>query len=586
MVSRRPRIRSRRPGGTLVTVFLAALAVLVGCSSTISGTGVVAGSQTTSTGGTTTAPRGSTSTGSSAPATSISASPAGPVPAGLESYYSQQLSWGPCASYAASADQKNVYRSASLQCARLTVPVSYEDAAAGSSVPTATVGVLRKVATDQAGRIGSAVFDPGGPGVSGMDTVAYFYAPSDSKTDAQKVTDATLAELNQSFDLVGFDPRGVGASQPSVSCQTDAEWDTFRATAWRTRTQAEVDAANAALKTIAGQCAARTGADDGIDGTTFLANIGTRDVAKDLDVLRASLGDDKLTYVGFSYGTSIGTVYAEQFGQNVRALVLDGAVDPNQDPIASSLGQAKGFQHAFDEFAAWCVKQSDCVLGTDADAATRAYQSLVRPLLDTPLALKDGRVLSFSDANTGVIQALYVEDLWPTLSIALQKLSEGDGSVVMFLADYYFERDQTGHYTPAPQAFNAVRCVDGPALTDPAVVTKFNADYAAAAPFQARGDPPGAVNDICAYWPVPPTMQPHVANAPGLPQVLVISTTGDPATPYQQGVDLAKDLNAVLLTVEGTSHTAYLGAGNSCVDDIVNTYLITLELPAEGTTCS
>ncbi|HYN73598.1 MAG TPA: alpha/beta hydrolase [Nakamurella sp.] len=441
------------------------------------------------------------------------------------------------------------------------------------------------MATDRSGRIGSAVFDPGGPGISGMDTVANFYVTSEKPTDAEKVTEATVAELNQSFDLVGLDPRGVGASRPAVSCQTDAEWDAFRATAWRTRSQAEVDAANAALKAIAENCVSRTGADEGIDGKTFLANIGTRDVAKDLDVLRAVLGDNKLTYVGFSYGTSIGTVYAEQFPQNVRALVLDGAVDPNQDPLASSLGQAKGFQNAFDEFAAWCVKQSECALGNNADTAVQAYQSLVRPLLNTPLALKDGRVLSFSDANTGVVQALYLEELWPTLSIALQKLSQGDGSIVMFLADFYYERDQTGHYSPALQAFNAVRCVDGPAVTDPAAVTKHNADYATAAPFQSTGDPPGAVNDICAYWPVPPTMQPHAANAPGLPQVLVISTTGDPATPYQQGVDLAKDLGAVLLTVEGTRHTAYLGAGISCVDDIVNKYLITLELPPEGTIC-
>ena len=574
----------------LVSGLLMALAVLVGCSSTVSGTGVVAASGSAPSGGITTPPSsggasagGSSAAptaGSSAAGSSAAQSPAA-VPAGLETFYSQDLSWGPCASFAVTADQKDRYKSASLQCARLTVPVSYDDPTGA----TATVGVLRKVATDRSGRIGSAVFDPGGPGVSGMDTVASLYVTTQKPTDAEKVTQATVAELNKSFDLVGFDPRGVGASRPAVSCQTDAEWDAFRATAWRTRTQAEVDAANAALKTIAEQCVSRTGADDSIDGKTFLANIGTRDVAKDLDVLRAALGDDTLTYVGFSYGTSIGTVYAEQFPNNVRAMVLDGAVDPNQDPLASSLGQAKGFQSAFEEFAAWCVKQSECVLGTDAGTATQAYQSLIRPLLETPLPLKDGRVLSFSDANTGVIQALYYQELWPTLATALQKLAAGDGGIVMFLADFYYERDRTGHYSPALQAFNAVRCVDGPTETDPAVVTKHNADYAAAAPFQDSGDPPGAVQDICAFWPVPPTMQPHVANAPGLPQVLVISTTGDPATPYQQGVDLAKDLNAVLLTVEGTRHTAYLGAGISCVDEIANKYLITLELPPEGATC-
>src|SRR5664279_2422777 len=580
MVRRRRRITMGRHRGMLVTALLMALAVLVGCSSTVGGTGVVATSGSVPTGGITTAPRSSASAGSSTGGSPTAQSPAA-APAGLETFYSQQLSWGPCASYAVSADQQERYKSASLQCARLTVPLSYDD----PTGPTITIAVLRKVATDRSARIGSAVFDPGGPGVSGMDTVATLNVTSEKPTDAEKVTNASVAELNQSFDLVGLDPRGVGASRPAVGCQTDAEWDTFRATARRTRSQAEVDAANAELKTIAEKCVSRTGADEGIDGKTFLANIGTRDVAKDLDVLRAVLGDDKLTYVGFSYGTSIGTVYAEQFPQNVRAMVLDGAIDPNQDPLASSLGQAKGFQSAFDDFAAWCVKQSECVLGTDAGTATQAYQSLIRPLLETPLPLKDGRVLSFSDANTGVIQALYYQELWPTLATALQKLSGGDGGIVMFLADFYYERDQTGHYSPALQAFNAVRCVDGPTETDPAVVTKHNADYAAAAPFQDSGDPPGAVQDICAFWPVPPTMQPHVANAPGLPQVLVISTTGDPATPYQQGVDLAKELNAVLLTVEGTSHTAYLGAGNSCVDDIVNKYLITLELPDQGTTC-
>jgi len=561
----------------LITALAMALAVLVGCSSTVSGTGVVATSGSAPTGGITTAPRSSASADSTS--TPPAQSPAA-VPAGLEKFYSQQLSWGPCASYAVSADQKKTYMSASLQCARLTVPVSYDD----PTGPTATVAVLREVATDRSSRIGSAVIDPGGPGGSGMEFLASYTVTSDTPTDAEKVTAATIAELNKSFDLVGLDPRGVGASRPAVSCQTDAELDAFRATAWRTRTQAEVDAANAALKSIAEKCVSRTGADEGIDGKTFLANIGTHDVAKDLDVLRAALGDDKLTYVGFSYGTSIGTVYAEQFGQNVRAMVLDGAQDPNQDPNASLLRQAKAFQGAFDAFAAWCVTTPQCALGNDSGTATQVYQSLVRPLLETPLALKDGRVLSFSDANIGVSQALYFPELWPTLATGLVKWSQGDGGILMALADFYDERDQTGHYTPALDAFNAVRCVDGPAITDPAVVTKFNADYAAAAPYQASGDPPGAVNDICAYWPVPPTMQPHVPNAPSLPQVLVVSTTGDPATPYQQGVDLAKELNAVLLTVDGTRHTAYL-SGITCVDNIVNRYLITLELPDQGTTC-
>ena len=453
------------------------------------------------------------------------------------------------------------------------------------------IGVLRKVATDQDARIGSVVFDPGGPGGSGMDNVAYAVAPPAPPADGQQPdptaieTQKYVDELNSSFDLVGFDPRGVGASLPTVQCQTNAERDASRAKSVRTRNQADVDAANAAQQKIAELCVQRTGVDQGIDGKEFLANIGTRDVAKDLDVLRAVLGDEQLTYVGYSYGTSIGTVYAEQFPENVRALILDGAIDPTEDPAASDLKQAAAFQSAFEDYAAWCAKQTVCVLGRDPAKATAVYQSLVRPLLDKPLPLKDGRVLSFDDANTGTSQALYVDSLWPVLSTGLLNLSKGDGEIMMALADFYSERDDTGSYGRLLEVYNAVRCVDGPALTDPAAVTKFNADFAAAAPYLDSGDPAGAKQGICAFWPVPPTMQPHRPDVTGLPQVLVISTTGDPATPYQSGVDLAKDLGAVLLTVDGTRHTAYLNAGISCVDSIGNDYLINLNLPPEGTTC-
>ena len=518
------------------------------------------------------------------------ASPAA-VPAGLEKYYSQQLDWAPCDDYARTADQKAVYSSQAVQCARLDVPLAYpENGAAVAAGPPVQIGVLRKVATDENARIGSAVFDPGGPGASGMDTVAYMVAPpvvadGQQPDPAAVETQKYVDELNSSFDLVGFDPRGVGSSLPTVQCQTNAERDASRAQAVRTRNQADVDAANAAQQKIADLCVQRTGVDQGIDGKEFLANIGTRNVAKDLDVLRAVLGDQKLTYVGYSYGTSIGTVYAEQFPENVRALILDGAVDPTENPADANVKQAAGFQSAFEDYAAWCAKQTVCVLGKDPTKATAVYQSLVRPLLDKPLPLKDGRVLSFDDANTGTVQALYVDAYWPLLSTALLNLSEGDGEILMYIADVYNERDDAGDYGRLLQVFNAVRCVDGPALTDPAAVTKFNADFAAAAPFSDSGDPPGARQDICAFWPVPPTMQPHRPNVTGLPQVLVISTTGDPATPYQSGVELAKDLGAVLLTVDGTRHTAYLSAGISCVDSIGNDYLINLNLPPEGTRC-
>jgi pimeloyl-ACP methyl ester carboxylesterase len=316
-----------------------------------------------------------------------------------------------------------------------------------------------------------------------------------------------------------------------------------------------------------------------------LANMGTRDVAKDLDVLRAALGDEKLTYLGFSYGTAIGTAYAEQFPENVRALILDGAEDPLAGPAASNVAQGEGFQKAFEQYAAWCAQQAVCVLGADPTKATAVYQSLARPLMDAPLKLADGRSLSFADANTGTAAALYASSIWPSLSTALLNLSKGDGTALMTLADGYDGRDANGHYSNVLDAFQAISCADGSRVTEPAVADQVAAKFAAAAPWQDTGDPPRGINDPCVYWPVAPTSTPHEPVVDGLPKVLVISTVNDPATPYDAGVKLAQELGATLLTVDGTNHTAYLGTGNSCVDDIGNDYLINLVLPADGATC-
>ncbi len=493
----------------------------------------------------------------------------GPVPAGLERFYTQRLDWGSCADLATD-ELTSFYESASLQCADLEVPLSYDDPAG----PAISIGVLRKQATDPASRIGSVVFNPGGPGVSGMEMAGSFGALGIG------------AELNRSFDFVGFDPRGVANSTPAIDCQTDAERDASRAEVIRTRTQAEVDAANSESEQYAQECAQRSGPPDGIDGAAFLASVGTPNVARDLDVLRAALGDRALTYVGLSYGTSIGSWYAQLFGANVRAMILDGAVAPNADPGEELIAQAEGFQTAFDEFADWCVQQPDCVFGDDAGNAVPIYQSLVRPLLDEPLPLKDGRVISFDDANTGTRQALYAEALWKPLSAALLDLSRGSGDALMQLADYYDGRDPSGRYTNVLEAFQAISCIDGGREIDPAAADALAEKYAAAAPFSDSGDPPRAIDDPCEYWVVAPDPEQQAADYAGLPRVLVISTTQDPATPYQAGVDLADALGAALLTVDGTSHTAYLGIGNTCVDDAGTRYLITLELPEDGATCS
>jgi len=500
--------------------------------------------------------------------TDAQGSPA-PVPAGLGEYYRQELDWVSCAPLATSEETK-FYRSASLQCADLTVPLIYTEPD-GQQI---TLKVLRKPATSSTGRIGSVVINPGGPGSSGVEYAGYLGAYGIGK------------ELNGEFDVVGFDPRGVGASEPAVRCQTDAERDASRAFVVRTRTQADVDAANAAAEQIAKGCVALTGAEQGIDGTTFLANVGTRDVAKDLDVLRAALGDQQLTYIGWSYGTSIGTQYAEQFPENVRAMILDGALDPETDSMTRDIAQGAGFQQAFEDYAAWCAQQSACVLGADPSKATAAYQALVRPLLDTPLQLPGGRKLSFNDASIGTSQALYSQGLWEPLSAALLDLSRGNGAAMMSLADTYNGRDAQGHYSNSLDGFLAIGCVDGLRSVDDAKLDEFATKYAEAVPYQATGDPPKGVKDPCAYWPVEPTSTAHAPEVDGLPRILVVSTTNDPATPYQAGVNLAKALGASLLTVNGTNHTAYLNIGSKCVDRIGTDYLTTLELPTSDTTCS
>jgi hypothetical protein len=266
-------------------------------------------------------------------------------------------------------------------------------------------------------------------------------------------------------------------------------------------------------------------------------------------------------------------------------MILDGAIDPETDPLTRDVAQGAGFQQAFEDYAAWCAQQSACVLGADPSKATAAYQALVRPLLDTPLPLADGRNVSFTDAITGTSQALYSQSLWKPLSAALLALSNGDGAAMMTLADLYDGRDTQGHYSNSLDAFLAIGCIDGLRQVDPAKDDEYATKNAAATPFQATGDPPKGVKDPCAYWPVPPTSTAHVPQVEGLPRILVVSTTNDPATPYQAGVNLAKALGASLLTVNGTNHTAYLNIGSKCVDRIGTDYLTTLELPPSDTTC-
>ncbi|GLY68193.1 alpha/beta hydrolase [Amycolatopsis taiwanensis] len=468
----------------------------------------------------------------------------------LDRFYDQKLSWSDCAPYATDELSREAFRTPGVECARLTVPLDY----ARPQADSITIGVLRHKALDPANRIGSLVMDPGGPGGSGMKAAARL-AP---------VVSNNAAGLR--FDLVGFDPRGIGASRPQIHCLSDTEWDAERA--------------GAVTSDFAVKCAQRTE-----HGTEMLANVGTRDVVKDLDILRAVLGDAKLSYLGYSYGTEIGYRYAETFPGNVRALVLDGVVDPTEGEPDSLIAQGTGFSHAFGLFAQECARHDGCALGADPARATAVFQDLVRPLATAPAKTADGRRLSFDDAITAVVEGMYSEQSWPTLNNGLNLLKSGDGSVLLKLADSYYERGSDGHYSSLQDAYYAVRCVDNPRLTDPAVIASARQRTIDAAPFLAGGRPDRDELDICASWPVPSTSKPHRPSAPGIAPPLIISSTDDPVTAYHAGVNLASDLGGYLLTFEGAQHTAFLH-GNQCVDIAGLAYLVDGTLPPPNMHCS
>lgn len=339
-----------------------------------------------------------------------------------------------------------------------------------------------------------------------------------------------------------------------------------------------IAATEADHRDYAAQCVERTGAD-------VLEHVGTREVVRDMDVIRAVLGDEKLTYVGYSYGTRIGTAYAEAFPSNVRAMVLDGALDPDQSPVDEAVAQGAAFQTAFDQFAADCTQTDTCPLGTDPSQAVAQFRTLVDPLVDTPADTTDPRGLSYDDAITGAQQALYSPQLWRLLRAGLSELREGRGDTLLRLADTYSGRLEDGSYTNIDDAFNAVRCVDGPPTTDRGEADEADARFRAAAPYLDDGRSTGnAPLDLCAFWPVPNTSEPHIVEAEGLPTLVVVSTTNDPATPYQAGVELADQLRGDLVTYNGTQHTVAF-SGVECIDDPLTNYLVDLVPPGEGLVC-
>jgi pimeloyl-ACP methyl ester carboxylesterase len=462
----------------------------------------------------------------------------------LATYYAQRLSWRDCGG--------------GFQCSTLRVPLDYAHPAASAL----GVAVIRRPATDPSQRLGSILVNPGGPGGSGVDY-------------ARAATQIASAALLARYDLVGFDPRGVGQSDP-VTCLNDAQMDEFVATVPDPRTPAEEDQAVTQAKLLAGQCQARSG--------RLLAHVGTVDAARDMDVLRQALGDARLTYLGKSYGTFLGATYAELFPSRVGRLVLDGALDPRVDAGQLGQQQAGGIQLAFRSFLGDCAKRSDCPLGTDPVAAEQRVSALLASIRAQPIRGDGTRQVDEALAETGIIAALYTDVTWPFLRQSLRLALTGDGRGLLSLADSYDDRGPDGRYQSNELAANyAVNCVDRPDVTSVADVEARVPGYAQASPLFGASLAWGDL--ACAYWPVPPTDRPHAISAKGAAPILVVGTIRDPATPYAWAQGLASQLaSGALLTYDGDGHTAYR-RGSPCIDAAVDGYFLQGTLPPPNTVC-
>jgi pimeloyl-ACP methyl ester carboxylesterase len=442
-------------------------------------------------------------------------------------------------------------------CAKLTVPLDYEHPDNGK---TMKVALLRVRATDRKKRIGSLLMNPGGPGAPGTEFARDF---------ASILPD----EITKRFDIVGFDPRGSGETSP-VKCEDNLD-GVFSAD-YSPDTPAERADLAAKLQQLAQSCEARSG--------DLLPYVSSESTVRDIDRIRQAVGDKKLTYVGYSYGTYLGTLYAKMFPKKVRALVLDGAIDPNLSAVEIGAEQAGGFERSLDAFLANCSANRRCPFYNAGNSAG-AFDQLAAQIDAQPLAAGGGRTLAGGEFDLGVAQALYSGRAgYPQLQQALAAALRGDGGRLLALSDEYTGRHHDGTYDSSQPAFWAIGCRDGPPLGAPDAYEAVEPLFRAAAP--RVGVSLLNAGLVCAYWPVPPVPNLAPIRVDGTPPILVIGTTNDPATPLKWAQGLAGELSSgVLLTAEGTQHTSFATGGNTCVDDKVTKYLVDLQPPPNDTKC-
>ena len=548
-----------------------------------------------------------------APAAGGSATVAGPIPSGLESFYRQAVNWYPCAATdgVEKASEKTAQASASMtaaatasaqatatpssesatdatgtadsseetdnatfSCAVITVPLDY----ANPKGETISIAMKKRAATG--GHAQGALFiNPGGPGDSGVSF-------------AERAGNAFSPDLLSAYDIIGFDPRGVGSST-AITCSSDDDSSSSTAEPSATGTPSAgstpsagtasggesyeewAESTRQSFQELSKQCGSNT------EPAALLDHVDTVSAARDLDILRALAGQEKLNYLGFSYGTYLASVYAETFPGNTGRMVLDGAIDPSLSLAEQGLGQAKGFEQALRTYVDYCQSSSGCPLSGGTDAGVQQIRDLITSANSTPLATGDPkRTVTGADIVTALSEYLYTtEQNWEPLNKALdQAINHRDGSA--FAAS---EEQDSSSKDDGGGAFQAVTCLDYPVEGD---TTTWAAQYEQAkreAPIFA--DSAVGMDLVCSVWGHNGTRKPAQIRARGAAPILVVGTTGDPATPYAWSKSLAEQLDSgQLLTWEGNGHTAY-GGDASCVNDAVDAYLISGTMPKKGLTC-
>jgi pimeloyl-ACP methyl ester carboxylesterase len=450
------------------------------------------------------------------------------------------VTWEPCAG--------------KYECARLSVPLDYS----GKTPGDIEIAITRLPAADKDRRLGSLVIDPGGPGGSGIEFV-------------QGQPRQFWGQLSERFDIVGFDPRGAGESTP-VDCVDDL--DALYHADPSPDTAAERDALAEVSRQFARACGEKSG--------RLLPFISAEPVARDMDEIRKALGEARLTYLGFSYGTYLGAMYAELFPANARALVLDGPVDPTLKAEEWQKQQAVGFEEALQAFLADCAGNKGCAFYSNG-APAAAFDALMAKIDAAPLPVAGGkRVLGPGEASLAVTGALYSRNPgWPRLARGLAAAQKGDGGPLLELSDGYLDRDQAGRYSNSMEIYRAVSCVDLAFPRDLAAYQALAADFVRVAPH--FGAELAYEHLDCAFWPVPPAA-PRTIRGKGAGPILVVGTTRDPATPYRWAEALSHQLeSATLLTREGDGHTAF--GSSRCIQSAVETFLVDLKGPPAGTVC-